>query len=292
MANRDNNYDIKEYNMKVYDYGPVKGKSEYYKKVVKTTTTTTVNIDTGGPKKYTSTTNKSSYSKANGYGKQQGVKIQRSNSFQKSGDSNKEKFTYSGRIKEKNNYVYYVSGIGYVSKNDENKNNNQKKKEIKVVKNKPKPQVKPRPRPEPIVITIKKEDTGKKELIDNYQYHETKDIKRQNKKSIVTHRRLSDPFYGIIHRSSKQRYSSYTQQPRGYKGPSSLRTEYEVARPTSTLQTVDKFNIRTQKIPGEDKYNYYSSKYGSQSSKRYNTDSNSTSKYNANSNGSSKYKYT
>ena len=90
MADKDNNYDVKEYNMKVYDYGPVKGKSDYYKKVVKTTTTT-VNIDTTGPKKFTSSTNKSSYSKANGYGKQQGVKIQRSDSFQKSGGSNKEK---------------------------------------------------------------------------------------------------------------------------------------------------------------------------------------------------------
>ena len=205
MADKDNNYDVKEYNMKVYEYGPVKGKSEYYKKVVKTTTTTTSNINSGGGlKKYTSAANNLIYKKSNGYGKP-GIKFQRSNSFQKSGTSNnnrsyssKEKFSYAGTMREKNNYVYYVSGVGFVNKNDDTKNNNQEKKEIKVIKKNPKPPMKPRPRPETIVISQKKEDTGIKELVDNYQYHETKNLKQKNKKSLVTHTRLSDPFYRLI----------------------------------------------------------------------------------------------
>ena len=304
MADKGNNYDMKEYNMKVYEYGPVKGKTEYYKKVVKTTTTTTSNISNinsgGGLKKYTSATNKSLYSKANGYGKP-GFKFQRSNSFQKSGTSNnnrsyssKDQFSYAGTMREKNNYVYYVSGIGFVNKNDENKKNNQETKEIKVIKKIQKPPLKPRPRPETIVITQKKEDTGIKELVDNYQYHETKDLKQQNKKSLVTHTRLSDPFYRMVRRSSKERYSSYTQQPKGYKSTSSLRNEYEVVEPTRTIQNVtnlskNKTNYRTQKIPGEGKYNYFSSKHGSQSLKNYNNNSISNSNYNINSHSSSNY---
>ena len=35
--------------------------------------------------------------------------------------SAKQKYSYSGKVSEKNNYVYYVSGVGYVSKNEENK---------------------------------------------------------------------------------------------------------------------------------------------------------------------------
>ena len=37
-------------------------------------------------------------------------------------------------------------------------------------------------RAEHIIIQQKKEDTGTKQLVDNYQYHETKDIKKKNKK--------------------------------------------------------------------------------------------------------------
>ena len=32
---------------------------------------------------------------------------------------NKEKYTFAGTVKEKDNYVYYVSGVGYVSKDGE-----------------------------------------------------------------------------------------------------------------------------------------------------------------------------
>ena len=51
----------------------------------------------------------------------------------------KEKFMYSGKLKEKENYLYYVSGIGYVNKDGVPTKPDNKPKEIKVLSNKPKP---------------------------------------------------------------------------------------------------------------------------------------------------------
>ena len=50
----------------------------------------------------------------------------------------KEKYIYSGKIKEKSNYLYYVSGIGYVTKEGVPAKDT-KPKEVKVMKAKPKP---------------------------------------------------------------------------------------------------------------------------------------------------------
>ena len=41
---------------------------------------------------------------------------------------NKEKFTYAGTVKEKQNYVYYVSGIGYVTKDGAEKAKQERQK--------------------------------------------------------------------------------------------------------------------------------------------------------------------
>ena len=288
MEDKNKGYEFKKYSMNIYEYEPIKKKQvEYYRKIEKTTTKTISNITNSHSREYTSLTNKS-YSRAKEYEK--GNEHERGNIFisnqresgklkgNRSFSSNqKQKYTYQGKIREKNNYVYYVSGIGYLNKNEENKN--QEKKEVKVIKAKPKPkpQVQPRPRPETIVIRQQKEDTGEKELVDNYQYHETKDIKQENKKTLVTHQRLCEPFYHTVRHSTKKRYSSYTEQPKFSYTSSMRRSEYEVAEPTKTIQNVGKgkFNYRTQKIPGGGKYDYFSSKQGSHSSKNYNYNSNS-----------------
>ena len=50
----------------------------------------------------------------------------------------KEKHEYSGKLKEKENYLYYVSGIGYVNKDGVPTKPDTKPMEIKVLSNKPK----------------------------------------------------------------------------------------------------------------------------------------------------------
>ena len=102
-----------------------------------------------------------------------------------------EKFDYGEKIKEKDNYVLYIAGQG------------QEKKEIEEIEELPQGEKKER-----IV--------EQKQIIDNYQYHETKDIKKKHARNSQTqHKRLCDPF----ERTTVKKYSSYTSEPRkgGYK---------------------------------------------------------------------------
>ena len=103
-----------------------------------------------------------------------------------------EKFDYGEKAKEKENYVYYIAGQG------------QEKTEIEEM--------------EQITGQPKKNEKIVKEvqIIDNYQYHETKDIKNKNSKNTETrHQRLCSPF----ERTKIKKYSSYTseQKKSGYK---------------------------------------------------------------------------
>ena len=83
--------------------------------------------------------------------------------------SQSEKYEYSSKLREKKNYVYYVSGVGYVTKEEEEK-------------------------PKPVVKKEEEHYIERKHIIDNYQYHETKNIKKANKTSNVFHKRLAQPF--------------------------------------------------------------------------------------------------
>lgn len=112
----------------------------------------------------------------------------------------KEKFSYAERVKEKKNYVYYVSGIGYVTK------------EEKIEKKVPPKPVEIKEREVHSIVNKKKERKG--ELVDNFEYHETKAISNKNKESIVFHGRLGDPFYQTIDRT---KYSSLTEKAKKYK---------------------------------------------------------------------------
>ena len=103
-----------------------------------------------------------------------------------------EKFDYGKKEKEKENYVLFVAGQG------------QEKKEIEEM--------------EQITGQMKKNEkiVEEKEIIDNYQYHETKDIKKKNpKESQTIHERLCSPF----ERTKIKKYASYTSEPKqsGYK---------------------------------------------------------------------------
>ena len=122
----------------------------------------------------------------------------------------KEKHEYSGKLKEKENYLYYVSGIGYVNKDGVPTKPDTKPMEIKVLSNKPKPTRKIEGR---VTITIQNTRPERKggDPVENYEYHETKDLGKHNKESLVVHRRLGDPFYQNI---KGGRSSSYTQVQR------------------------------------------------------------------------------
>ena len=256
----DDRFEYEEYNSNEYDYEPVIGEREYYRKIEKRTTSGNVG---GRYKKYISYTNKNG-SRRNEY-------EVRNSSFSSNQrrlkgsrpSSSKQQYSFAGKVREKNNYVYYVSGIGYVNKNDEKP----KKKERNIIRSKPNSQV--------IKIVTKKDNsTSRQELVDNYQYHETKDIKRQSKKTTVTHKRLCEPFYQTVYHKSKKRNSSYTPQPKIYQVGSYRSTEeYEAVEPKRTLENI--YNSRYNNNDNSyakydlDKYSFFSSRQGSQSTKNY-----------------------
>ena len=152
-----------------------------------------------------------------------------------------EKFDYGEKIKEKDNYVLYIAGQG------------QEKKEIEEIEELPQ-----NGKNERIV--------EQKQIIDNYQYHETKDIKKKHARNSQTkHKRLCDPF----ERTTVKKYSSYTSEPRkgGYK---IIRTTNIVDKNDYTKDYLhtNKNNIRTH-------LNSYTARtQHSQNSKRVESNSN------------------
>ena len=110
-----------------------------------------------------------------------------------------EKFEETAVLRKKRNYVMYESKLG-TEKNTEIT-------QIAAPKPAPKPKPKPVREPSPRVeekIVIKKK---KREYLDNYQYHETKNIKSKNPRYqvIVEHKRLGDIIGGTFEETSYQR---------------------------------------------------------------------------------------
>jgi hypothetical protein len=110
-----------------------------------------------------------------------------------------EKFEETAVLRKKRNYVMYESKLG-TEKNTEIT-------QIAAPKPAPKPKPKPVREPSPRVeekIVIKKK---KREYLDNYQYHETKNIKNKNPRYqvIVEHKRLGDIIGGTFEETSYQR---------------------------------------------------------------------------------------
>ena len=103
-----------------------------------------------------------------------------------------EKFEFAEKLKEKKNYILYVSGVGH------------EKKQIEEIEETKKVEL-----PKEKVVEVR-------QIIDNYGYHETKNVKTKNPKrlSITHHERLSTPF----ERTTLKKFSSYTTDPkaRGY----------------------------------------------------------------------------
>ena len=107
-----------------------------------------------------------------------------------------EKFEETAVLKKKKNYVMYEAKLGTETSTDITKIDAPKKKEKKPVRQ-------PEPRVEEKIIQKKK----KKEYLDNYQYHETKDIKDPNPRIqyYVEHKRLGDIIGGTFEETSYER---------------------------------------------------------------------------------------
>jgi len=167
----------------------------------------------------------------------------------------KEKYMYSGKLKEKENYLYYVSGIGYVNKDGVPTKPDNKPKEIKVLSNKPKPVREVGQRVTIILQNTRPERKGG-ELVDNFEYHETKDLGKHNKESLVVHRRLGDPFYQNI---KGGRSSSYTQVHRSKNildnKDTTIKTKTIQTTTTQRKQYENKTYNTTSNVKQDSKYN-------------------------------------
>ena len=199
-------------NYKNYQYAPQAVSSTNYKYNGYQNSQNIVSTNNKRNNKYAENKS-SSYMRQN----QGSVKNSRSHSY----NQQKDKYSFSGTVKEKDNYVYYVSGIGYVNKDGKPVNQDgEENKEIKETKEKkeyksysvPKPIIRHERNSIVIQLTRKKREGIP---VENYEYLETKEVRDHNRESLVIHRRLGDPFYQLI--SEKKRYSSYTSGPRGYR---------------------------------------------------------------------------
>ena len=149
-----------------------------------------------------------------------------------------KKFEESGVTRKKRNYVMYESKLG-----------TEKEQDLKKIQAAPKPR-----REEQIVQTRKKV-----EYLDNYQYHETKDIKDNdpNKVSIVTHRRLGDIVGGSYEVSTFQR-NTFIDSGKGAKLYSSQTTKTttrknapQPAQPAKTVKKTETTTKTSRTLPAQ-----------------------------------------
>ena len=134
-----------------------------------------------------------------------------------------EKYDYGEKVKEKHNYLLYVSGTL------------REKKEIEEIEQLPS---------EPKFLE-------EKEIIDNYQYHESKNLKKQNpnRLSITQHKRLSSPFEKTTIRAVTDDGAPYqygtrtisTKQQRYCSVPKTTNVHYEKYE---TYQPQKKYNYQ------------------------------------------------
>ena len=133
-----------------------------------------------------------------------------------------DKFEYSEKLKEKKNYILYVSGMGH------------ERKQIEEIEEMPKPEP-----PKEKIIEVR-------QIIDNYGYHETKSVKKSDPKrvSITHHERLSTPF----ERTTLKKFSSHTAspKPRGYISTTVQNANYDTGSKIKTT-TINQYSSFTAK---------------------------------------------
>ena len=156
----------------------------------------------------------------------------------KSGDKiiaveKEKKFEEAGVTRKKRNYVMYESKLG-----------TEKETDLTQIKAPPKPKkAEPKPRVEEKVIMKKK----KIEYLDNYQYKETKDIRKPDKASIVIHERLGGPVGGTYEETSYQKITTTTGAGAG-AGAGALKGKKTTTTTTTTKteKTTGTANVRSQ----------------------------------------------
>jgi hypothetical protein len=167
-----------------------------------------------------------------------------------------KKFEEAGVKRKKRNYVLYESKLG-----------TEKEKNLHKIEEAPKPKPKPKPVAKPRVEEKIIQKKKRLEYLDNYQYHETKNIKNPKRVSIVTHQRLGDIVGGVYEESTYQRMSvnefgQYSQQTtkttsrRGPQGQTSQRTSTTTSRtvpaqPREYRQEKRAVNINTNAPAGK-----------------------------------------
>jgi len=153
-----------------------------------------------------------------------------------------EKFEETGVRKKKRNYVMYESKLG-----TEKQTHLTKIEEAKLSKPKPKP-APPKPRQEEKIVQTKK----KVEYLDNYQYHETKDIKRPNpnKVSIVSHQRLGDIVGGSYEETTFTK-TTMTDPGKGPKKYSTQTAKTSVRRGPPTQPSLPRTNTAPRTLPAQ-----------------------------------------
>ena len=131
-----------------------------------------------------------------------------------------EKYEETTVRRKKKNYIMYESKLGTEKNTEITKIAAPKPKKQKVVRT-------PGPRIEEIIISRKK----KKEYLDNYQYHESKVLRKKNA-SVVEHKRLGDIFAG-------EKIEEFYQKKTIYQGPGQ---PYE-------QKTIQAYNSSNRRIP-------------------------------------------
>ncbi len=132
------------------------------------------------------------------------------------------KFEFAEKLREKRNYILFVSGMGHETKEIEEINDFV-------------------PQAAPLDQLIEE-----REIIDNYQYHETKNIKKVPKiKSTTHHERLSIP----IEKKTIKKFSSHTQtQPKSYAKTKTVKTtRFGKTLDVEEINPYSSFTLKTEK---------------------------------------------
>ena len=140
------------------------------------------------------------------------------------------KFEEAGVTKKKRNFVMYESKTGTEKDVDLLKLQGAKKK------------APPRPKVEETIISKHK----KKEYLDNFQYHETKELKKK-KPAVVVHNRVSNPITGTVEEYSYQKVLK-TSNSAGKNRPGGQRTTTTTT--TKTTKTDMRGNQSTGNLRG------------------------------------------
>ena len=133
-----------------------------------------------------------------------------------------KKFEFAERLKEKKNYIMYRSGMGH------------EKNVIEEIEQIPQPQ--------------KEKLVEERQIIDNYEYHETKNLKKKKdprRLSVTVHQRLSSPF----ERTILKKYSSSTtkDQPRAFTTSKTTKQKTNYGGVKDSLGKYNSFTTKQEK---------------------------------------------